>query len=192
MQRAGLFSVPMRAFRLTLLPLALCLSASALAATVYKWVDKNGVVHYSDQPNPSAQAMEVEGAQAYGTEAQPATASSTPAAAGDPGPAYAECVLYQPENDETFPNTSVVSGSIRINPPLRAGHRIAVALDNRRQTANAVVTSTGFTISEVERGTHTLFFAIEDAQGKALCRSEAVTIHVRQPSLLSPTRRIGR
>lgn len=182
----------MRAYRLTLLPLALCLSASALAATVYKWVDKNGVVHYSDQPSPSAQAMEVQGAQSYGRDTQPAAASSTPASAGEPEPAYSECVLYQPENDETFPNTSVVSGSIRINPPLRAGHRISVALDNRRQTANAVVTSTSFTISEVERGTHTIFFAVEDAQGKPLCRSEAVTIHVRQQSLLSPTRRTGR
>jgi hypothetical protein len=100
-------------------------------------------------------------------------------------------VLYQPENDETFPNTSVITGSIRMTPPLQPGHRIAVALDNRRQTTNAVVTPSGFTISEVERGTHTLFFAVEDAQGKTLCRSEVVTIHVRQPSILSPTRRTG-
>lgn len=184
----------MRATRLTLFPLALCLvSTSALAATVYKWVDSNGVVHYSDQPRPNAQTVEVQGAQSYGRDGQSApAASSTPAtSSAQPGQAYSECVLYQPENDETFPNTRVVSGSIRISPDLRPGHRIAVALDNRRQTTNAVVTPTGFTINEVDRGTHTLFFTVEDAQGNTLCRSEVVTIHVRQPSLLSPTRRPG-
>jgi hypothetical protein len=189
----------MRASRLTLLPVALGLTltvaAPALAATVYKWVDENGVVHYSDQPNPRAQAVEVASAQTYGRDA-PASAgnAATPAPAAEdtpPPPSYSECVLYQPENDETFPNTSVVSGSIRTTPALMPGHRIAVALDNRRQTTNAVVTSTGFTIREVERGTHTLFFAVEDAQGNTLCRSEVVTIHVRQPSLLSPLRRGG-
>jgi hypothetical protein len=181
----------MRATRLTLLPLALCLtSVSALAATVYKWTDANGVVHYSDQPNPQAKEVEVEAGLSYGKSASSAsTSAAAPAeAAGPAPPAYSECVMYQPENDETFPNTTVITGSIRISPPLQPGHRIAVALDNRRQ-ANAVATPTGFTITEVERGSHTLFFAVEDAAGKQLCRSEAVTIHVRQPSLLSPTRR---
>ena len=36
----------------------MCLVGSlALAATVYRWVDENGVVHYSDQPHPNAEAL---------------------------------------------------------------------------------------------------------------------------------------
>jgi hypothetical protein len=167
------------------------LSASASAATIYKWVDENGVVHYSDQPNPGAKPVEVEGAQSYGGNSQPAPVTSTRSATpGAEPPAYSECVLYQPENDETFPNTSVVSGSIRMTPPLQVGHRITIMMDGRRQT-NAAVTPTGFTLTEVERGTHTLSFAIDDGAGKTLCQSGSVTIHVRQPSLLSPLRRRG-
>ena len=192
MKRAGLFSASMRAPRLTLLPLALAVSgigASALAATVYKWVDENGVVHYSDQPNSRAQAVEVQGAQPYGGDSQraPVTSVSSQTPSAEP-PAYSECVLYQPENDETFPNTSVVSGSIRMSPALQAGHRVTIVLDNRK-VPNAVATATGFTLTEVERGTHTISFVIEDGQGKTLCQSGSVTIHVRQPSLLSPLRR---
>ena len=29
-------------------------------ARVYKWVDKHGVVHYSDKPNPNAESNEIE------------------------------------------------------------------------------------------------------------------------------------
>lgn len=187
----------MRASRLTLLPtIALCLvSTSALAATVYKWVDANGVTHYSDQPNPQATAVEVQGAQSYGSSnssaATTSAPTSSPAADAPPEPAYSECVLYQPENDEVFQNTSVVSASIRISPDLQPGHRIAVALDGRRQE-NVVATPTEFTLRDVERGTHTLFFAVEDRQANQLCRSSVVTFHVRQPSLLSPLRRGGR
>ena len=38
---------------------------AAVAATVYKWVDENGVVHYSDQPHPNAQKIHVQAAQTY-------------------------------------------------------------------------------------------------------------------------------
>src|SRR3979490_2925401 len=48
----------------------------AVAATVYKWVDEKGVVHYSDQPHPNAQKMNVQAAQNY-----KATAIAAPAGA---------------------------------------------------------------------------------------------------------------
>ncbi len=53
------------------LPLLILLGActSASAATVYKWVDDNGVTHFSDQPNPKAQKLEMAGAQTYGAAA---------------------------------------------------------------------------------------------------------------------------
>jgi len=49
----------------------------ALAATVYKWVDENGIVHYSDQPHPNAQKVGVQPAQTY-------KAGDVPAAPGGP------------------------------------------------------------------------------------------------------------
>ena len=53
------------------LPLLLLLVACATAnsTTVYKWVDANGVTHYSDQPHPGAEKLEITGAQTYGSHA---------------------------------------------------------------------------------------------------------------------------
>ena len=51
----------MRATPVTLLPLTLwLLSSAAMAATVYKWVDAQGVTHYSDQPHAEAKVIDVQ------------------------------------------------------------------------------------------------------------------------------------
>ena len=52
----------MRTLLFTLMSLACTV---ALAATVYKWVDEDGVVHYSDQPHENAQKVELKAPQTY-------------------------------------------------------------------------------------------------------------------------------
>ena len=54
--------IGMRKLAFTLMPL---LCSLALAATVYKWVDENGVVHYSDQPHANAEKLQVKDAQTF-------------------------------------------------------------------------------------------------------------------------------
>ena len=68
----------MRTLLFTLISLACSL---ALAATVYKWVDENGVVHYSDQPHPNAQKVQLKAAQTY-KDSSPASAFAPAAAPG--------------------------------------------------------------------------------------------------------------
>ena len=46
----------MRAVMFTLM--CMVVSGTALPATVYKWVDADGVTHYSDQPHPGAQKVD--------------------------------------------------------------------------------------------------------------------------------------
>ena len=51
-------------------PLALavvCLSLPAAAAEVHKWVDENGVTHYSDAPPPAAETAVIRIEPAHGT-----------------------------------------------------------------------------------------------------------------------------
>ena len=53
----------MRTLAFTLL-LLVC-SLAVAATTVYRWVDEDGVVHYSDQPHPNAEKLQVHAAQSY-------------------------------------------------------------------------------------------------------------------------------
>jgi hypothetical protein len=156
--------------------------ASAFAATVYKWVDEKGVTHYSDQPHPNAQTVDVKSAQTFQSSgAAPASTSG----ASNPSqalPAYRLCEMYRPENDEVFLNTDTVVAKVRLDPRLRDGDRLAIGLDGKRVQTGGATEAT----LKVERGTHQLIAVIEDSAGKAVCTSATITFHVRQPSVQAP------
>src|ERR1700749_4711702 len=85
----------------------------AVSATVYKWVDENGVTHYSDQPHENAQKVELKAPQTYSAPKEaparkggvPVNSNSNPKSA----PAYQSCTLSEPTNDQVFMNTSTVT-----------------------------------------------------------------------------------
>jgi len=159
----------------------------ALAATVYKWVDEQGVTHYSDQPYPGAKKIDVQAAQTY-TAPPPATqpaAASPRTASGSGSPPYRTCELFRPTPDEVLFNVSSITAKLRLDPSLRAGDKVAIALDGKRMTGMPT-TGEEFTLTPVYRGTHTVVALVEDSQGKNVCQTVPVTFHVRQASLLAP------
>lgn len=50
--------------------LALLMAAGASSANLYRWVDEQGVVHYSDQPRPGAEAVTLSGPRRGGDRAK--------------------------------------------------------------------------------------------------------------------------
>lgn len=158
-----------------------------MAATVYKWVDAQGVTHYSDQPHPDAKTVDVAPVQTYHSPA-PANTSSSASSASPAGPGYTTCALVRPENDEVFLNTSTITARLRLEPQLRQGDTVSVAIDGKR-VPNQPTAGTEFVIADVERGTHTMTVTVYDATGKEQrCLTPAVTFHVRQPSVQAPVR----
>src|SRR5205823_6336849 len=123
--------------RRRLLTLISLLASLAVAGTVYKWVDENGVVHYSDQPHPEAQKVDVPPAQTYkggaSVPAMPTTGTSAPPASSEPASAYQGCAISEPAKDQTFTNVDALSVMVRTDPgppratggawPLRASPR---------------------------------------------------------------------
>src|ERR1700727_286974 len=96
------------------LPLLLMLAACAslAAATVKKWVDDNGVTHYSDQPNPKAQELEIGDAQTYGSKAAPL---AVPAASAEaPTAATSVCMIDSPAVGQVFLDTYSISGHVTL------------------------------------------------------------------------------
>ena len=159
-----------------------------MAATVYKWVDAQGVIHYSDQPHPQAQEIDVKPVNTYSSP--PVAASTGSSTDGAPaGPAY-RCDLVRPENDEVFLNTSTISARLVLQPALANGDQVAVAVDGKRVDGLST-TGTEFIIPNVERGMHTLMIAVYDRSGKEQrCATQTITFHVRQPSVQAPVKAV--
>jgi Domain of unknown function (DUF4124) len=166
-------------------------TAGQSGTVLYKWVDADGVVHYSDQPHDGAEKIKVAKPQTYAAPPPPARAVATPgtrAATGPAGPAvsYTRVALLSPSNDDVYTNTDGRVGySVAVEPGLGTGHQIWILLDGQR-VDGAGTASTDGTLTGVERGTHTLMAEVVDQAGRILGSSESVTFSVNQ-TRLKPT-----
>jgi hypothetical protein len=166
--------------------LFLLVCGAALAATVYRWVDEDGVVHYSDQPHPNAEKMQVHAAQTYKPSApdSPASASgggSTAAAAV----AYRGCAIVQPQDGQQFANIDSLTVVVQTDPQLHQGDRVFVTVDGQALNGGNP-TGSQFVLSPVDRGTHTAQAQVKDSGGAVQCQTPPVTFEVHQSSILNP------
>src|SRR5215831_10565521 len=124
----------MRSLAFTLL---LLICSVALAATVYRWVDENGVVHYSDQPHANAEKLRVNAAQTY----KPAALDNAPAGGGGQAAAtaavtpYRGCAIVQPQDDQTFANIDSLTVVVQTDPQLHQGDKVYVMVDGQALNA---------------------------------------------------------
>ena len=160
----------------------LLLAAPALATTLYRWVDANGVTHYSDQPTEGAQKIEVAGAQTYRAPAAAATRVQKPAGPQQPGAAYTRVSITQPTPDQTF-QAGTIGITADVEPGLKPGHLLWFVIDGAREAEPAQGPSTSV---ELGRGSHTASALVTDAGGVVVIASEAVTFYVHQSSILKP------
>lgn len=171
----------------TLIPVlaAALLSPPAVSQEIYKWVDKDGVVHYSDQPGPGAERITVSGAAARPAEepGTPAPYSSERPPEQPQGPAYQSISITSPAMDESFFGAAAdVDVQIELDGEIQPGHEIALYLDGQRVSNDGPTA----TLSGVTRGTHSLRAAVIDDAGNTLVTSPDVAFHVRQPSIANP------
>jgi hypothetical protein len=180
----GLCWFPMRRILFTLISIA-C-SVAYAGTTVYKWVDDNGVTHYSDQPHEKAQKVQVRDPATYSSKnGLPAAPPQPPSENAAPGK-YDSCAVSQPTQDQVLLNVYSAQVSVDTVPVLRPGDRIVLTLDGRPLTDQAG-SQTSFTLDPIDRGTHTIEATVQDPAGQPVCTTPTVTFHVRQNSVKSPT-----
>lgn len=158
----------------------------AWAGDIYRYVDEDGKVVFSDQPQPGAEAVRVERTNTYqALPAEPPPASETPAEEAE---GYAAISILAPENDSAFWDASgVVPVTVQVVPDLAPGDRLELLMDGNSVAEPSRVTR--FSVREVERGTHTLVAQVIDAEGKVLARSDTTTFTRHQPTELRPSLR---
>jgi hypothetical protein len=156
------------------------------AAVVYKWVDSDGVVHYSDQASPGAEKIFTSSStSAAGTAGQRAAAGSQQASTSPAtsGVAYSEFSITSPVNDQTFFGDDVVAVHLSLAPPLKPNQSITWHLNGKQLDSPDPVS---FPLPHLDRGTYTLAASITDQRTGESQSSNTVTFFVRQPSALAP------
>jgi hypothetical protein len=155
---------------------------SASATTVYRWTDADGVVHFSDQPQPGAEKVSVGPVKLYGTPATsaPAQAPKKPVIAAKPQ-VYTSVAITSPAAEKTFFNEPV-SVALTVLPGLRDGDTITWYLNGAAQEEKGA----SFTYAHLDRGAYSLYATVTDTATQESISSEPVTFYVREASLLSP------
>lgn len=166
--------------------LAVLLFAGGVFAQAYRWVDEDGVVHYSDRPEPGAEQVQL---PTYRPSSGPATPAPTSrfsrrgdeqAAAQEQPASYESLTIASPAAEETLWNIEgVLNVSLSLQPGLQSGHRVRVYFDGTPQ----MVSGTSFQLQEVYRGQHNLQAEVIDQSGRLMIRSEPSRFYVQQNAI---------
>ena len=163
------------------------LGSAAQAVPVYRWVDENGQVNYSDRPVPGSVLIELS-TGAPSPEVGPSSPRGQQRAMESPTPAvaaYETIAVLRPAFRETLWGTAgKVEIAIGISPDLQPRHSLALYLDG--ELAEFGIQATGFAIEDVPRGEHTVQAVVLDEAERELLRSVPVTFFVQQTSIHYP------
>jgi len=165
--------------------------ASGLSAAVYKSVDAQGNVVYTDEPGGDAKPVKLPPlstvpAPRYKSSTQPTTQSSAEleqSAATN----YQQISIVSPTQDATLrDNTGAVPVNVVLEPELNsvAGHRYRYYLDGQAQ--GKPTESDQISFANLDRGSHTVEAAVVDSAGQELIRSSSVQFFLHRQSINFP------
>jgi len=155
------------------------------ASAAYKWIAPDGSVTFSDHPpHPDAEQVPLSDTQTF-TPAPitPAKPTVKPKSEIEESTSYSSITITRPAHDESIrDNAGNITVTVAIDPKLRIkrGHKVTVELDG---AVVATTTSGQITLSNVDRGSHTLRATIVDRDGKTLSSSSANTFHLHRASI---------
>ena len=172
--------------RILLILAGMALSLAAASQEIYRWVDKNGQVHYSDQPDsPNAELINVIEPNAYeAVDAAQASSSGEAEEADEPGVSpYDSLSIVQPTPEQVFLGSDVVVTVVAdLQGTLRPDHSVVFFLNGNRRQGDGLSAE----FSGLARGTYFLRASILDQNGDPVVTSQQTNFHVRQASTKNP------
>ena len=167
-----------------LIALGFIVNATLLFAQVYKQVDEEGNVTYSDAP-------EKKGEQPISLP-EPTTIKITPApklSTSEEGKSssqkksitYDSVAITSPANDEAIrSNSGDITVQISSSPALQGSHLYAVFLDGAKIQQSA---APSVVLTNLNRGSHTAVVQIMDENDQTLATSSPITFHLLRASV---------
>ena len=175
---------------LTVVLLGLICCSLSVSAQVYRSVDKNGNVIFTDKPSPDSKKVHVAPVQTYTLPTKPKKPDVTPSAttpadapAGDATvtkpPKRYKIAFVSPENDAVVrQNAGSLTVNVSIKPDLFKTDKIQFSLNG--EAVGEPASGTSAVIPFVDRGTHTIGAKVLSAAGTVKGRASSVTVHMKR------------
>jgi len=152
-----------------------------VSAEMYKWVDENGNITYSDTPP----IKEAEALRPPTLNAIPAVKPEPKAPVAEQKPEkptiYTRFDITSPTNNASIrDNAGNISVSMTLNPALntKQGHTISISVDGK--DIKDKIQSSSTQLNNINRGTHTISASIKNKKGSTLYTSQTITVHLHR------------
>lgn len=168
----------MRFFKLlALLVCGLAVLSAGFGDTLYKWVDEQGNVHYSDKPHPGATRLHLPKPTTYAapTAALPETQNDSHPAPAPQQQGYSSFEIASPTPDQVFWNVQSVTVSLSLQPGLHQGDQVTVTLDDKTIGPGSATT---VTFNDLDRGEHTVHATVSGPGGTMIAKP--VTFYIQR------------
>ncbi len=165
--------------------LAVCIGATQAQEKVYKVIQPDGTVEFTDVPPPNEPATEIRVEPINTIEAPAGEVGSASQKAATQEQGYTEFRITSPGNDQAIrDNAGNVNVDLNLKPALRSGDTIDLLLDGQSVGGGD---KTSITLAQMDRGTHRLQAVVKDSSGKVVARSNTVTFTLqRRSKILQP------
>ena len=166
----------MRTFTL----ISLLLLSLFAQATVYKWVDKDGKVHYSDEPHPNAEVVELK-EKTLNQIALPPVKNDVDDSQVIQQIQY-QVVITSPTEEETVrDNNGDFQVTATVTPEIKSQYLMALKLDG--QTVGQPQVGGIFQLKNIDRGEHTIVVDAMTQNGKVFASSSPRKIFLHQAAM---------
>ena len=152
------------------------------AGTVFKEIDDQGNVTFTDRPSESGKSTKVEigpvNTQKAVTPPEPPEQAEKPED-GSEEVNYSSARITQPTDNSTVPPGQLnVVVQIALRPQLQAGHLVRLYHNGRRHGAPS--SATGFSLTNLIRGEHQVRAEVIGTNGKIKTKTQVVTFFVKR------------
>jgi hypothetical protein len=160
---------------------------SMVQAQIYQWRDEQGNLHFSDTaPENSESRQRVKEIEVNPVFTVPAykvpVESRSKEKKHSSQPIYKHFRINQPTDDSTLrDNAGDVTVALSVDPPLRRQDSIVLFMDDRQVAEGQ---QTRFQLSNIDRGTHTLFAEIRGHSGEKRKRTDPVEFSLLRASII--------
>lgn len=133
------------------------------AEIIYKTVDENGNVVFTDQPSKNAEKIQIKDVQTIDNPNAGATLPEfkMPVKGGQ---VYKSFIVTEPEEGAGIrSNDGNVSISLSLEPSLQGGDKIIISMDGKE-----VGSGSGVSLQDIDRGAHSVSARVVDRNGNTL------------------------
>src|ERR1041385_2329034 len=155
--------------------------AYAAQATVYRVIDAQGNITFTDEaPKPGEQYEKVDISPPNVVPMEVPTVVTAPPPASNAASPYRSFSITSPANDSAVrENAGNVDVSLNIAPALNApgGHRVVVLMDGASVAQGSEL---NYRLLNVDRGTHELQAEVKNASGERIALTQPVTFTLQR------------